>query len=367
MRPAWLEIDLNAITENVRRIRRHVGPRTSALAVVKANAYGHGLLPCAMAALRGGASHLGVAILDEALELRENGVTAPVLILGAPLPECASEIMAAGVSQVVSCAEAITALSDVAAAQGREIGLHLKVDTGMCRVGANPAEAVALAQRILEAPGVRLEGICTHFATSDEDPDFLAEQNAGFQRVLEELDERGFTPPFRHAANSGAIQASRETRFNLVRAGLLTYGCPPLPDEKPELIPALQWKTRLVQVKRVPAGSFVGYGITARLSRDSILGVVPLGYADGWPRALSNRGRVLVRGEGVPVVGRVSMDQFTVDLTEIPGASLGDEVMLVGSQGERRQTVDDVAAAAATNTHDILAGLSIRLPRVYHS
>lgn len=365
MRPAWLDIDLNAITENVRRIRRHVGPRTAVMAVVKANAYGHGLFPSAMAALRGGAAMLGAAVLDEALELRENGVTAPILLLGAPLPECAPEIVEAGVSQVVSCADAIQAFSEAAAAQGREIGLHLKVDSGMCRVGAAPEDAFALAQQILTSPGLRLEGICTHFATSDEDPDFFAQQNDRFDRVVSDLAERGIRPALIHAANSGAIQGPKETRYSLVRPGLLTYGCPPLPDRKPQLIPAMEWKARLVQVKQVPAGSFVGYGITARLERESSLGVVPLGYADGWPRSLSNRGRVLVRGEWAPVVGRVSMDQFTVDLTEIPGATLGDEVTLVGRQGNRAQTVDEVAAAAGTNAHDVLAGLSTRLHRIY--
>ena len=366
MRPAWLEIDRSAITENVRRVRRHVGPRTAVMAVVKANAYGHGLIPASTAALRGGAAMLGVAVLEEALELRESGVTAPVLILGAPLPECAGEIVEAGVSQVVSCGEAVRALSETAAAQGREVGLHLKVDTGMRRVGCDPGDALPLARLILASPGVRLDGICTHFATSDEDPAFLAEQNACFEGVLEGLTEAGICPPLVHAANSGAIQELKAARYTLVRSGLLVYGCPPLPAQNPELVPALEWKARLVQVKRVPEGSYVGYGITARVSRESVLGVVPAGYADGWPRSLSNRGRVLVRGEWASVVGRVSMDQFTVDLTDVPGASLGDEVVLVGHQGERRQTVDDVAAAADTNTHDILAGLSVRLTRIYH-
>jgi alanine racemase len=304
-------------------------------------------------------------VLDEALELRENGVTAPILLLGAPLPECAPEVVEAGVSQVVSEPAAVRAFSGAAAAQGREIGLHLKADTGMCRVGAMPGDVIALAHLILKSPGVRLEGVCTHFATADEDPEFLSVQNTRFQQIVTELHAASISPPYVHAANSGAVQESKETRYNLVRTGLLIYGCPPLPEKKPELFPALRWKSRLVQVKTVPSGSAVGYGGTARVNRETVLGVVPLGYADGWPRSLSNRGRVLVRGAWAPVVGRVSMDQFTVDLTDIPGAALGDEVVLIGHQGEFGQTGDDVAAAAQTNTHDVLAGLSDRLPRIY--
>jgi alanine racemase len=366
LRPAWLEIDRSAITENVRRIREYVGPQTAALAVVKANGYGHGLVPSARAALAGGASGLGVAILDEALELQAGGVQSPILILGAPLPDCAEEIVAAGVSQVVSCRETIEAFSAAAQTQKREIGLHLKVDTGMSRVGADPLEALELAHLIQDSPGLRLEAVCTHFATSDEDPEAMEAQDQVFRATLDALEREGLHPACIHAAASAAIQrAPGSKNYGMVRAGLLTYGCPPLGSFGPELIPALRWKSRLVQVRSFERGARVGYGLTAKLERDSRLAVVPLGYADGWPRALSHRGRVLVRGEWAPVVGRVSMDQCTVDVTEIPGAALGDEVALVGEQGERKQTVEDVAVSAQTNTHDILAGLSPRLPRIY--
>lgn len=366
MRPAWLDIHLSAITENTRRVRRHLGPRASVLAVMKANAYGHGLLPSAMAALRGGAAWLGVAVLDEALELRDNGVTAPVLLMGAPLPDDAGEIVAAAVSQVVSTREAVEAFSRAAVAQSREIGLHLKIDTGMARVGADPAEAVGLAALIAGLPGVRLEGVCTHFATSDEDAAFLAYQAETFQTVVQRLEAEGLRPPWAHAANSGAVQNAPDTRFNLARPGLLVFGCPPVRDAKPDLLPALEWKARVTQVRAMPKGRAVGYGLTRRLERDSRLAVVPLGYADGWPRSLSNRGRCIIGGEWAPVMGRVSMDQFLADVTDSPNVAVGDEVVLVGEQGDRRQTVDDVAYAAGTITHEILTGLSLRLPRVYH-
>lgn len=366
MRPAWLEIDSSAITENVRRIQGYVGAETAVLAVVKANGYGHGLVPAAHASLAGGAYGLGVAILDEALELRKSGIEAPILILGAPLPDCAEEIVAVGVSQIVSCRETVEAFSRAAVKQGREIGLHLKVDTGMSRVGAAPSEAVELARLIEELPGLRLEGLCTHFATSDVDPDWMAEQNRLFQQTLAALKKVGISPPMVHAACSAAIQRDPKTQsYRMVRPGLLLYGCPPLHAAGPDFLPALSWKSRLVQVRSFERGARVGYGLTARLDRDSRLAIVPLGYADGWPRALSNRGRVLICGAWAPVMGRVSMDQFTVDITDIPAAALGDEVVLIGTQGSRRQTADEVAEAAGTNTHDLLAGLSPRLARKY--
>jgi alanine racemase len=335
------------------------------LAIVMANAYGHGLLPSARAALAGGAQGLGVAIPDEALALRDGGIGAPILILGAPDPDSAPDVVHAGVSQVVSDRRAVQAFSDAAQAHGSAVGLHLKVDTGMARVGAAPEDAVDLARSILAMPGLRLDGVCTHFATADEDPAYMAEQNACFRRVLAQLSDAGIRPRYRHAANSGAIQESSATTYDLVRPGLLTYGWPPLPEKAPHLLPALQWKARLVQVRTLPAGTGVGYGLTARLKRPSRLAIVPLGYADGWPRSLSNRGRVLVRGKWAPVVGRVSMDQFTIDVTDIPGAEVGDEAVLIGEQAGRRQSIDEVAAAAGTNAHEILSGLGARLPRVY--
>jgi alanine racemase len=361
-----LEIDLGILAENVRRIQGFVGPTTQVMGVVKANAYGHGLVPAAQAILHGGASMLGVAILEEAVRLREAGIEAPILVLGAPYPGAADEIVAAGVSQVVSCRETIEALSRAAKERGRVIGLHLKVDTGMARVGASPEEAIRLAHLILSLPSVRLEGVCTHFATSDEDAEFLTLQNEVFLQFLDWLKSYHLSPGLRHAANSGAVQSDASTHYDLVRPGLLVYGRPPLPDRKIGLRSVLQWKSRVVQARSFPAGTAVGYGLTARLERDSRLAVVPLGYADGWPRSLSNRGRVLIRGEWAAVIGRVSMDQFTVDVTDLPGITVGEEVVLVGGQGDRKQTVEEVAAEAGTNAHEILAGLSPRLPRLYY-
>ena len=192
----------------------------------------------------------------------------------------------------------------------------------------------------------------------------MREQNERFQCLLDRFIRAGIRPRFRHAANSGAVQSDPGTHYDLVRPGLLTYGCPPLPGGPEGLRPALVWKSKLVQVKRAPKGARVGYGWTAQLTRDSRLAVVPVGYADGWPRALSNRGGALVNGGWAPVVGRVSMDQFTIDVTDLPEAALGDEVILCGRQGSQAQTLEHIAQAAGTNVHDILAGLSDRLPRI---
>ncbi|MGQ9524292.1 MAG: alanine racemase [Armatimonadota bacterium] len=367
-RGAWLEIDIDAISHNVSVVRHLVGPHTRVLAVVKANGYGHGIVESAQAALRGGATMLGVAFVGEAALLRDAGITAHVLIMTPSLPEDAPEVVAYGCHQVVSDVRLARALSKAALEAHSTAYVHLKVDTGMTRIGVEPERAVDLAQEIASLPGVKLVGLCSHLATGEEDTAFILYQLDRLLHAEQIIRTAGINVSLRHIASSSATAACPQTWLDMVRIGLLTYGIPAGGEHCPRGIrPALSLKARLTQVKRANAGSSVSYARTCTLARDSVLGIVPIGYADGFPLSLSNQGRVLVRGAWARVLGRVCMDQFIVDLTDIPGADVGDEVVIIGSQGTRTQTVHDLASTAGTIAHDIISGLSARIPRLYVS
>ena len=363
-RPAWIEVDLNAVAHNVRAVRSFVGAGTGVMAVVKANAYGHGLIEVARAAADAGASMLGVAIPDEAARLREAGVDARVLVLGPVLPQQAEDVVRAGCAQVIGEEGAARALSTAAMRHGMRAKVHVKVDTGMGRVGVSTDRAPAFIQEVLELPGLELEGVMTHFSTADEeDLSFARDQLGRFRRLLVEA---GVRPRWRHAANSGAIVYLPDAHLDLVRSGLLTYGIPPRPGPCPlRLRPALSLKARITQLRTARKGENISYGRTFVTSRESRLALVPLGYADGYSRGLSNRGEVLVRGCRARVVGRVCMDQFVVDVTEIGDVRAGDEVVLIGRQGCEEIAVWDVARAMDGIAHEVVAMLGARLSRRY--
>lgn len=400
MRPAWVEVDVSAIRENVSAVKSFVGPETGVLAVVKADAYGHGLAPVAQAALDGGAEMLGVAIPEEVIALREAGITAPALILGCTLPQQAEQIAAMGASAVISYPEAAQALAVAACAQRARARVHVKVNTGMGRVGVRWHEAMDFIRTVAAMPDLELEGVMTHFATADyEDQTSLRTQLERFNGVLAQAEAAGIRFRYRHAANSAAITFLPETHFNLVRPGLIIYGIPPVPmaaDIPPEtgypgihpltkrvdyarerteetrdryvpisLRPALSLKARVVQVNRLPKGDAVGYGLSYRTTRDSVFAILPLGYADGLSRALSNRGWALVRGRRARIAGRVSMDQTLIDVTDIPGAAVGDTAVLIGEQGGQRITAWEVGLAMGSIAYEALSSLGARLPRVY--
>ncbi|GEA14093.1 MAG: alanine racemase [Moorella sp. (in: firmicutes)] len=369
-RPVWAEIDLDAIAHNVRAIKKILAPQTEIMAIVKANAYGHGAVPVARTALASGVTWLGVATLDEALALREEGITAPLLILGYTPAEDAGRVVAADLSQTVFSLEQARVLNAAAAAAGTRARLHLKIDTGMGRLGFLPDRAVAEALAIARLPHVRLEGIFTHFAAADAaDKTYTRRQLALFQRVITDLEQQGITFPWRHAANSGAIIDLPETHFNLVRAGIILYGHYPSPEvrrERLDLRPAMTLKTRVVLVKEVPAGTYISYGCTYCTPAPARIATLPVGYADGYSRLLSNRAEVLIRGRRAPVIGRVCMDQCMIDVTAVPEASTGDEVVLFGHQGEQYLPVEEVAAWMGTINYEILCLISGRVPRVYN-
>jgi alanine racemase len=364
---AWVEVDLSAIRRNVAAVRGLVGGGVAVLAVVKADGYGHGAVRAAKAAVAGGAAWLGVASAAEGAELRSTGIDAPILVLGCGLPEQAPEIVTHGLTQTLATWDMAQALSRAAAGEGREVAVHIKIDTGMGRLGVKPHEAAAFARLVSGLPGLRIEGVYSHLATADrKDPTYAREQARRFEQVLADLEHEGIRSALRHLANSAATVRFPEMRFDMVRAGLLIYGLNPLsqPLTEIELVPALAWKTRIACVKDVPAGeplSYSGLHVTERPTR---IACVPVGYADGYSRALSNVGSVLVSGRRCPVVGAVCMDQMLIDVGEVE-AKPGAEVVLIGEQTGERITANDLADAQGTVVHEIVARLGKRLPRFY--
>lgn len=345
-RPTWAEIDLSAVAANTRALCARLAPGARLMAVVKADGYGHGAVPAAQAALGAGATWLGVAIAEEAIALRAAGIEAPILVLGWTPPEQAGEAIAAGIDLTVF------SLADAAAYRGGR--LHVKVDTGMTRLGFSAAEAPGAVADLAALPGVEVRGIFTHFAGSDEDDlSGARRQLATFQSVLGALP---FRPPFVHAANTAAVFRLPEAHFDLCRAGIGLYGY-----GGPGLRPALRWLTRIAQVRDVPAGTGVSYNSTYVTETSERLATLPVGYADGLPRSLSNRGAVRVAGCIAPIRGRVCMDQTVASLAGSPDAKPGDPVVIIGDG----QWADEVAAAAATIPYEILCRIGPRVPRIY--
>jgi alanine racemase len=360
----WLDIDLNAIQRNVSLLNEL--SRKPVMAVVKANAYGHGSVPVARAALRAGAAWLGVARLEEALELREARIKAPILVMGFTPSERVSDAISQGVSITVWDHAQVDFAVRAARESGRQLKVHLKVDTGMSRLGVASEDAVSLAVVIKEHQELEFEGIFTHYARADEvDQSSAIEQEGNFRQVLDTLAHKGIQPRLIHAANSAASLFMPESRFDLIRPGIAIYGLHPssersLPDG---FQPALTWKAVLSQVKTLPPGRGVSYGheyITQGVER---IGTLPVGYADGFRRVSGNQ--VLVGGVRVPVVGRVCMDQVSLQLDGVPEAKAGDEVVLIGSQDGASISSEQVAARWGTINYEVVCGLTARVPRLY--
>jgi alanine racemase len=317
-----------------------------------------------------GAEMLGVAIPEEGMELRAAGVTIPIVVLGLALPEQAADVVGNDLQAVVSSLDLARSLGEAARRRGRVVPLHVKVDTGMSRVGVAPEEALTLCRAVTSLPGARLAGVMTHFATSDEvDNRFSVEQLRQFLEIVAAVQETIRPAPLFHAANSGAIAAMPGSYLDMVRPGLASYGLPAI---DPAIAPcplglraALSVHARVTQIRELAAGRRVSYGGLYETNRPSRLGVLPIGYADGYRRALTNQGEVLVRGRRAPVRGRVCMDQIVVDLTEIPDAQVGDEAVLLGRQGADEITAWEVAAKVDTIVDEVLVGLGARLPRRY--
>ena len=371
VRPTRAEVDLAAVADNVTLACRMAGPGTAVMAVVKADAYGHGAAPVARVAIRTGVSWLGVASPEEALPLRAAGIRAPILVLGPIAPEQADLVAASALDQCVSDPAQAEALDRAARARGRVLSVHLKVDTGMGRVGVAPGQVRATAEKIRALPCVRLRGLMTHFADAEaEDPAFAREQLRRFAEAEAGLRQAGIDRPIRHAANSAALLCLPEARLDLVRPGIMLYGYHPggrHRSDKPGLRPSLRFRTAISQLAAVPRGASVSYGRTFVAPRDLVVATLPVGYADGWGRLLSNRGQVLIRGRRTPVIGRVCMDMTMVDVTTLPEVRVGDEAVLIGRQGEEEITADEVAEAQGTISYEVLCRIGPRVPRVYLS
>jgi alanine racemase len=365
-RPTWLEVDLEAVAHNVRRIAGLVGPGVRVLAVLKADAYGHGSMRVARTALNNGASYLGVASINEGAALRQVDIKAPILVLGYTPAWQARDLALHDLSATVFNLDVARVLSRAARELNREVRVHVKVDSGMGRLGLLPEEVPAFVAELRALPGLVLEGIFTHFSTADSDLEYARRQISRFQQVLEALATAGVTFPLVHAANSAAILSLPESHFTMVRLGIAMYGLQPSPEVPlpPDFRPALSFKTQVAQVKTLPPGSFVGYGKSYCTAGEERIAVLPVGYADGFRRAPQHWGEVLVRGRRAPIVGRVSMDQTTIDVSHIPGVRQGDEVVLIGEQGDERITAEKVAERLGTINYEVVSEILARVPRV---
>jgi len=360
-RPTVAEIDLDAIRHNVRFMKPE---GAELMAVVKANGYGHGALEAAGAALEAGATWLGVALLEEALELRRAGFTAPILVLSEVPPGSEADALRADVALSVYTEECFRAL----VAAGDETGItpvvHVKADTGMHRVGLFPPEAVpAFVRRAVDA-GLRVDGLWTHFARSEDDAETTLGQLGRFLDVCRALERDGIRPRWRHAANSGAVIRHPETHLDLVRVGVALCGLSPGAGLGEGLRPAMRWRSAVSLVRRLPAGEALSYGLTYRLERDTTVATVPVGYADGYRRGLSSRADVLIGGRRHRVAGTITMDQLLVDCGDHE-VRAGDEVVLLGNQGDEEITAGELAELLGTIEYEIACGVGARVPRVY--
>jgi len=362
-RPIWAEIDLDALANNVRLLKSQANG-AALLAVVKANAYGHGAVAVARTALAAGADRLGVICVDEGEQLRRAGVTVPILVMGHTSSSAAQHLADLSLTPTVVSSEMALALARVASERGIEMPVHLKVDTGLNRYGLSPSEAADLGRWLRDLAGIRVEGLFTHFASADEgDKSYMVEQHRLFLSVAEQLN----WVPIRHVSNTATLLGMPDMSLEMVRPGLGIYGCYPSNHVKRSLPlrPVLSLKGRVARLTSLASGESVSYGHTWTAPRRSLIGLVTCGYADGLPRALSNRGSVLVRGQRAPIVGRVCMDMCMVDLSDIPDVAVDDEVVIIGRQGEEEISADELAELCGTISYEILCGISARVPRLY--
>lgn len=361
----WAEVDLDAVQANVRVLRGRLRQPTRLAAVVKADGYGHGAVAVAGAAVAAGADWLAVATAGEGVVLAEAGIKVPILILGPVLPTEVEPAVRAGLRLSLHDGDGLALVRAAAESCGREVPVHLKINTGMNRLGAAPAIGLELAKAIEDAPGVRLEGLWTHFADADNPASGnTARQLATFTSVLEQVRGAGISPELVHCCNSAATLLHPEAHFNLVRCGLPIYGYSPC-GELPglELRPALTWKARVVALHHLQAGEAVGYGGEFVATAPTRVATLSAGYADGYPRRLGGAADVLVRGRRVPTVGRVSMDYVGVRVDGVDGVEIGDEAILLGAQGEEFVGADELAAHLGTIPYEVLCGIGPRVIR----
>ena len=366
----WAEISLSAIGHNIEEVRKRLAPGVRLLAVIKADAYGHGAVRVGKY-LEDRVDYFAVATLEEAVELRENGIRLPILILGYTSPSQYEDLVAFDITQTIYSRETAELLNREAANQGKRAGIHIALDTGMTRIGFQVTEEDAdVIADIGRLPHLKMEGLFTHFACADQkDKTYCSGQLEKFNRMVRMLEEREVEIPLKHVCNSAGIMEFDDFRYDMVRSGIVTYGMYPSEEvrkERLDLIPALEWKSRVIHVKEVGNGLGVSYGATYVTHEGRTrIATVSAGYADGYPRALSSKGRVLIHGQYAPILGRVCMDQFMVDVSGIPDVRVEDVVTLVGRDGENSISIEEIADPAARFNYEMACGISRRVTRVY--
>ena len=369
MRPVWAEIDLDKAAYNMKNIKKLVKDK-EVIAVVKADCYGHGADDLAPVFLENGASRLAVAILTEGIELRKKNITAPIMILGYTPLELGEELINNDIEQTVYDLEYAKKLSNIAEKLGKKAKIHIALDTGMGRIGFIPnKESIEAVEKIASLNGIEIIGIFTHFSTADEyDKTYTNEQFKKIKNFIIELEKRNINIPLKHVSNSGAIMDMPETYLDAVRAGIILYGYYPSNEvnkEKLDIKPILTLKTTVSHVKEVEEGTSISYGRTFITERKSKIATIPIGYADGYSRLLSGKAKVIINGKFAPVVGRICMDQCMIDVTDIGEVKVGDEVILLGEEGNLKFNADDFAEIMGTINYEITCMLKQRIPRVY--
>lgn len=372
------EIDLNAFKHNLGRIRSLLEPEVKIMAVVKADGYGHGANPCARAALEAGADWLGVAILEEGVELRKSGIDAPILVMGGIFPGEAKDLVHYDLSTSVSDDSLAQELSRQAEQQGKSVGVHLKIDTGMGRLGMRPENLPGFMEQVQLLKHLRVEGIFTHLSSADEaEPEYTLGQLSRLNEAIDQLKSKGIAVPLVHAANSSGILNFSASHLDMVRPGISLYGALPSPEIKPIVAalqgnnadpffrPVMQWKTKVLQISKLPKGTPLSYNRKFITERESLIATLPVGYGDGLNRILTNNMDVLVRGQRAPQVGTICMDLSLIDVTDIVGVQCEDEVVLFGQQGSETLTADEMAERCGTISYEILCNVGKRVPRVY--
>lgn len=365
------EINIDYIEDNLKAIKNYVGYDKEIMVVIKADGYGHGAIPIARQLYEAGIDSIGVATLQEAVALRKYGIKIPILILGYSPEEEYNDLIDYDIIQTVYKPSMVKGISDMAVKAGKKAKIHIKIDTGMTRLGFYPDEdSVIQIEEIYKLPNIEIEGIFTHFAQADDsDRTYTEQQIRLYNEFIKKLEDKGIIIPKKHASNSAGLIEYKEAHFDMVRAGIALYGLYPSNDvdhDRLKLKPSLSLISNIIFLKDVPSGVSVSYGSTYVTDRQCKIATIPVGYGDGFPRSLSSKGRVLIRGQYAPIIGRICMDQFMVDVTDIEGVSDGDEAVLIGKQGDNEITVEEIAGIDGTINYEIVCQLGKRIPRVYY-
>ncbi len=364
----WAEIDLNAIKHNLTQLKGIVEPQGSkVLAIIKDNAYGHGAIEVARVAQSVNIRSFGVATIEEAIQLRQAGIQDSILILGCILPDQAEDIVKYNITQTISDISVCKAISKIAKHLNKSANIHIKIDTGMGRIGIAYEKAIPFIEQVLQIPNIKLEGIFTHFASADTDRNFTQLQIDRFQQIISSLEEKGIYIPIKHASNSAGILNFPSAYFDMVRPGISIYGLYPCdnPSKQIDLRPALSLKTKIVYLKDLPIGHAVSYECTYITQKMTKVATLPIGYGHGYSRKLSNDGEVLINGKRASIIGLVCMDQCLCDVTDIPNVSIGDEVVLIGKQGNDQITADEIADKTDTISYEVVCGIHSNVKRIY--